>query len=65
MRRALYMASLTALRTGFLADFVAKTRAAGKPVKVILMAVARRLVTIANAIVRTRVPFGETHPIRA
>ena len=65
VRRALYMASLTALRTGFLADFVAKTRAAGKPVKVILMAVARRLVTIANAIVRTRVPFGETHPIRA
>lgn len=58
VRRALYMASLSAMRhAGFLADFVAKTKAAGKPAKVILMAVARRLLTIANAILRVGLPF--------
>ena len=58
MRRALYMASLSALRhAGFLADVVARMKAAGKPAKVILMAVARRLVTIANAILRSGEPF--------
>lgn len=61
VRRALFMASLSALRhPGFLADFVAKMKAAGKPGKVILMAVARRLLTIANAILRTGVPFQHT-----
>ena len=44
VRRALYMAALSALRhAGFLADFVARMKAARKPAKVILMAVARRL----------------------
>jgi transposase len=58
VRRALYMASLNELRhPGFLADVVAKMKAAGKPGKVILMAVARRLLTIANAILRTGLPF--------
>jgi transposase len=45
---------------GFLADFIAKMKAAGKPGKVVLMAVARRLLTIANAILRTGVPFQAT-----
>jgi transposase len=58
IRRALFMASLSAFRhPGFLADFNAKKKAARKPGKVILMAVARKLLTIANAILRTGVPF--------
>jgi transposase len=61
VRRALYMAALSAMRhAGFLADFVAKMKAAGKPAKVMLMAVARRLLTTANAILRTGVPFQVT-----
>jgi transposase len=60
VRRSLYMAALSALRhPGFLAGFVAKTKAAGKPVKVILMAVARRLLTVANAVLHTGEPFRE------
>jgi transposase len=63
VRRTLYMASMSALRhPGFLADFVVKTKAAGKPGKVILMAVARRLLTIANAILRSGVPFQAMAP---
>jgi transposase len=59
IRRALFMASLSAFRhPGFLADFIAKMKAARKPGKVILMAVARKLLTIANAILRTGVPFS-------
>ena len=58
VRRALYMAALSALRhPGFLADLVARLRAKHKPGKVILMAVARHLLVIANAILRSRIPF--------
>jgi transposase len=58
LRRALYMAALSALRhAGFLSDFVVRMKADRKPAKVILMAVARRLLVIANAILRTRTPF--------
>ena len=63
VRRALYMAALTALRhAGLLAGFVAKMRAAGRPAKVILMAVGRKLLTIANAILRDGVPFQPAKP---
>jgi transposase len=58
LRRAMYMAALSALRhPGFLSDFVARLKADRKPGKVILMAVARRLLVIANAILRSRTPF--------
>jgi hypothetical protein len=40
-------------------------KAAGKPAKVILMAVARRLVTIANAILRSGLPFQPDRPTPA
>jgi len=63
VRRALYMAALSAMRhAGFLAGFVARQKAAGKPAKVILMAVARRLLVVANAILRTGVPFRPPQP---
>ena len=58
VRRALYMAALSELRhPGFLADFVRRMKEAGKPGKVILMAVARRLLVVANAVLRTGEPF--------
>jgi transposase len=56
----LYMAALSALRqAGFLSDFVVRKKAV-KPAKVILMAVARRLLVIANVILWSRIPFQPT-----
>ena len=58
VRRALYMAALSELRhPGCHADFVRRAKAAGKPGKVIVMAIARRLLVIANAILTTGQPF--------
>ena len=58
VRRALYMAATSAMRhPGFLAGFVARMKAARKPGKVIVMAVARKLLTIANAVLRSGEPF--------
>jgi transposase len=53
VRAALYMAALSAVRCDprFKADYTAM-RAAGKPAKVALIAVARKLVVAANAMVR-------------
>lgn len=66
VRRALDMAALSALRhAGFLADFVARLRAARKPAKLILVAVARRLITVANAVLRTGQPFRKHPPAPA
>jgi transposase len=58
VRRVLYMAATsTMLHPGFLAGFIDRMKAAGKPGKVIVMAVARKLLTIANAILRDGEPF--------
>lgn len=58
VRRALYMAALSALRHGsFCASFVRGLRDKGKPGKVIAIAVARKLLTVANAILRDQTPF--------
>lgn len=58
LRRALYMASLSAIRHGKLCpDLVTRMRAAGKPGKVIAIAVARKLLTIANAVLRDEAPY--------
>jgi len=66
VRRALYMAALSELRhPGFLADFVRRMKDAGKPGKVILMAVARRLLVVANAVLRTGEPFRTPIPMAA
>jgi transposase len=61
VRAALYMAALAAARsdTGFKREYQA-LRAAGKPAKVALVAIARRIVTTANAIIKTRQPWA-TH----
>jgi transposase len=56
VRRALYMAAVSAARTR-LKSFYARLIEAGKPPKVALIAVARKLLTILNAMVRTNTPF--------
>ena len=53
VRAALYMAAVTAARHNpVLRAFYQRLRAAGKPAKVALVAVARKLLTILNALVR-------------
>lgn len=58
VRRALYMAALSALRHGsFCAEFVRGLRDKGRPGKVVAIAVARKLLTVANAVLRDQTPF--------
>lgn len=58
VRDKLYMASISAARTrGDLGEFFRRLRARGKPAKVALIALARRMLTILNAIIRDRVPY--------
>jgi transposase len=58
VRRALFMAALSAARAGGpLKDFADRLRARGKAAKVVLVAVARRLLVIANAVLRDRRPW--------
>jgi transposase len=55
VRRALYMAAVSASRVdGPLKDFADRLRARGKAAKVVLVAVARRLLVIAHAVLRDR-----------
>jgi len=58
LRSTLYMCALSAKRTNkALASFVQRMTAAGKPPKVILVAVARKLLLYAHAVIRTQKPF--------
>ena len=61
VRKALYMAALYAMRQPELFEAMAqRMRAVHKPGKVIVIAIARKLVTIANAVIRDQRPFE--HP---
>jgi transposase len=58
LRRAPYMCALSSKRRNpALAAFVERMTAAGKAPKVILLAIARKLLVFAHAIVRTQKPF--------
>jgi len=58
LRSILYMCALSAKRTNkALADFVRRMADAGKAPKVILVAVARKLLVYAHAVIRTQRPF--------
>jgi transposase len=58
VRGALYMAAVTAARhNARLKPLYQRLRAAGKPAKVALIAVARKLLVIANAIIRDQTEF--------
>ncbi|WFU79944.1 IS110 family transposase [Bradyrhizobium sp. CIAT3101] len=63
VRDALYMAALNAVRRAdpFKA-FYARLRQAGKPAKLALIAVARKLLTVLNAMMRDRKPYLQTGP---
>ena len=64
VRTALYMASVASLRFNpVLKAFYARLRACGKPAKVALIAVARKLLTIDNAIVRDLQPWSLTKAV--
>lgn len=58
VRAALYLAALSAIRSqhGFKAEYHAM-RAAGKPAKVAIVAIARKLVTILNQMARDKTPW--------
>lgn len=60
VRAALYMAALTAARSdkGFKAEYQA-LRNSGKPAKVALIAIARKLIVAANSIIKTRQPWNK------
>jgi len=58
LRSTLYMCALSAKRNNkSLADFVERMSTAGKPAKVILIAVARKLLVYAHAVIRTQKAF--------
>lgn len=61
IRQALYMAALAAARSNTpLARFHRRLRNAGKPPKVALIALARKLLTTLNAMLRQHLPFAHT-----
>jgi len=58
IRQALYMAAVSAARaSSHIARFHHRLRIAGKPPKLALIATARKLLTVLNAIFRTQTPF--------
>ena len=58
VRRALYMAAVAAIKTRHrFAEAYKALRDKGKPAKVALVAIARKLLTVANAVMRDRTPF--------
>lgn len=63
VRRVLYMAALTAARCNrVLKHFYERLCAAGKPPKLALVAVARKIITILSAIIRTNTPWSQPAP---
>ena len=61
VRQALYMAAVTAIRRNArLQTLYQRLRSAGKPAKVALIAVARKLAIIANAVLRDKAQFAVT-----
>ena len=58
VRKTLYMASLTAIRTNeVIQRFAARLKQAGKPMKVVLTACMRKLLVILNTMARTGAPW--------
>jgi transposase len=64
LRRALYMPTLTAIRRNRdLAALFTRLRAAGKPAKLALVAAMRKLIILANTLLREGREWQETRPI--
>lgn len=63
VRDALYMAALNAVRRAEpFKSFYARLRQTGKPAKLALIAVARKMLTVLNAMMRDRKPYLQTKP---
>jgi transposase len=63
VRDALYMAALNAVRRANpFKTFYSRLRQAGKPAKLALIAVARKLLTVLNAMMRDRKSYLQTNP---
>jgi len=63
VRDALYMAALNAVRRASpFKTFYSRLRQAGKPAKLALIAVARKLLTVLNAMMRDRKSYLQTNP---
>ena len=61
LRRVLYVATVAAVRCNpVLKPFYLRLRTAGKPAKVAIVAAARKLLTILNAMLKTRTEWGQT-----
>jgi transposase len=66
IRKALYMAALAAIKHNVrMRTFYAHLRAKGKAGKTALIAVARKLLCVANAILRTRKPWHQPAAMNA
>jgi transposase len=67
LRRIAYLAAVSSIRTdSVFREFYTRLRKRGKPPKVALVAVARKLLTVAFAVVRSQTPFDPTYvPKRA
>lgn len=60
VRRALYMAAISTMsHKNFRPEDLARMRDAGKPGKCIAIAIARKLLTIANAVIRDQKPYTQ------
>lgn len=57
LRRVLYMPGVVASRLAAYASFVTRLRSHGKPAKLIVIALMRKLLTIANAVLKSNKPF--------
>jgi transposase len=65
LRRALYMPTLTAIRRNRdLAALFTRLRAAGKPPKLALVAAMRKLLILANTLLRENREWQETRPVQ-
>ena len=63
VRRVLYMAALTASRSNpALKTFAQRLLAKGKPHKLVIVAVARKILTILGAMLRTNQPWSQPQP---
>jgi transposase len=65
IRAKLYMAALAVARgSSSLGDFFRQLRSRGKACKVALVAVARKLLMIVNAVVRSGTPYEDPRPVK-
>jgi transposase len=65
LRKILYMAALSATRCGNMKVFYNRLKDNGKPGKVALIAVVRKLLTILNSIVKRQTPWIENLQLKA